>query len=159
MVKESACNARDLGSIPGSGRYPGGGTGNPIQYSCLENSMDRGAWQAKSMESESHVTEQLTLSLFCRENNKREQITSTLTRYWHLENAPCLLDSCSALIPHDSDTKHPQALESDQGLNTGLLSLNTGFIYHYHWLIWTLAYHLVEHLEASFYIWGCPFLG
>ena len=41
--KESACNARDLGSIPGSGRSPGGGNGNLLQYSCLENSMDRGA--------------------------------------------------------------------------------------------------------------------
>ena len=44
--KESACNAGDLGLIPGSGRSPGGGNGNPLQYSCLENSMDRGAWQA-----------------------------------------------------------------------------------------------------------------
>ena len=44
--KESACNAGDLGSIPGSGRSPGGGNGNPLQYSCLENSMDRGAWRA-----------------------------------------------------------------------------------------------------------------
>ena len=44
--KESACNAGDLGSIPGSGRSPGEGTGNPPQYSCLENPMDRGAWQA-----------------------------------------------------------------------------------------------------------------
>ena len=44
--KESACNAGDLGSIPGSGRSPGEGTGNPLQYSCLENSMDRGTWQA-----------------------------------------------------------------------------------------------------------------
>ena len=44
--KESACNAGDPGSIPGSGRSPGGGNGNPIQYSCLENPMDRGAWQA-----------------------------------------------------------------------------------------------------------------
>ena len=43
--KESACNARDLGSILGSGRSPGEGRGNPLQYSCLENSMDRGAWQ------------------------------------------------------------------------------------------------------------------
>jgi len=41
--KESACNAGDLGSIPGLGRYPGGENGNPLQYSCLENSMDRGA--------------------------------------------------------------------------------------------------------------------
>ena len=44
--KESACNAGDLGSIPGSGRFPGGGHGNPLQYSCLENPMDRGAWWA-----------------------------------------------------------------------------------------------------------------
>ena len=42
--KESACNAGDLGSIPGSGRFPGEGNGNPLQYSCLENSMDRGIW-------------------------------------------------------------------------------------------------------------------
>ena len=47
--KESACNAGDTGdsgSIPGSGRAPGGGNGNPFQYSCLENPMDRGAWWA-----------------------------------------------------------------------------------------------------------------
>ena len=43
---ESACNAGDLGSIPGLGRSPGEGNGNPVQYSCLENPMDRGAWQA-----------------------------------------------------------------------------------------------------------------
>ena len=44
--KESACNAGDLGLIPGSGRCPGEGNGNPLQSSCLENAMDRGAWQA-----------------------------------------------------------------------------------------------------------------
>ena len=44
MVKESACNAGVLGSIPGSGRSPGGGNGNLLQYSCLENPMDREAW-------------------------------------------------------------------------------------------------------------------
>ena len=44
--KASACNAGDLGSIPGSGRSPGEGNGNPLQYSCLENPMDRGAWWA-----------------------------------------------------------------------------------------------------------------
>ena len=42
--KESACNAGDLGLIPGSGRYPEEGNGYPLQYSCLENSMARGAW-------------------------------------------------------------------------------------------------------------------
>ena len=42
--KASMCNAGDLGSIPGSGRSPGEGNGNPLQYSSLENPMDRGAW-------------------------------------------------------------------------------------------------------------------
>ena len=44
--KESTCNAQQSSSIPGSGRSPGGGHGNPLQYSCLENPMDRGAWWA-----------------------------------------------------------------------------------------------------------------
>ena len=44
--KESACIAVDLGSIPGSGRSPGEGNGNSIQYSCMENSTDREAWWA-----------------------------------------------------------------------------------------------------------------
>ena len=49
MSKESTCNvgdAGDMGSIPGSGRSLGGEHGNPLQYSCLENPMDRGAWRA-----------------------------------------------------------------------------------------------------------------
>ena len=45
-VKASPCNAGNLGSIPGSGRSPGEGNGNPLQYSCLENPMDAGAWWA-----------------------------------------------------------------------------------------------------------------
>ena len=45
VSKESDSNAGDLGSIPGSGRCPGEGNGNPLQYSCLENPMDSGAWQ------------------------------------------------------------------------------------------------------------------
>ena len=44
--KESTCNSGDLGSIPGLGRSPGGGHGNQLQYFCLENPMDRGAWWA-----------------------------------------------------------------------------------------------------------------
>ena len=43
-IKKSACNAGNLGSIPGLGRSPGDGNGNPLQYSCLENSMDRVAY-------------------------------------------------------------------------------------------------------------------
>ena len=44
--KESACNVADQGSVPGLGRSPREGNGNPVQYSCLENPMDRGVWQA-----------------------------------------------------------------------------------------------------------------
>ena len=46
VSRESACSAGDLGLIPGSGRVFGEGNGNPLQYSCLENPMNRGAWQA-----------------------------------------------------------------------------------------------------------------
>ena len=46
VSKESACNAGDPGFIPRLGRSPGEGNGNPLQYSCLENSIDRGAWWA-----------------------------------------------------------------------------------------------------------------
>ena len=44
--KESVCNSGNVGSVSGLGRSPGEGNGNPFQYSCLENSLDRGAWQA-----------------------------------------------------------------------------------------------------------------
>ena len=46
LDKQSACSAGDLGSIPGLGRSPGEGNGNPLHYPCLENLMDRGAWWA-----------------------------------------------------------------------------------------------------------------
>ena len=46
VVKNLPANVGDTGSIPGSGRSPGGGNDNPFQYSCLKNLMDRGAWQA-----------------------------------------------------------------------------------------------------------------
>ena len=57
--KELTCNAQDPGLIPGSGRSPGEGNGNTLQYSCLENSTDRGAWAAVHW-----VAEWLTLALF-----------------------------------------------------------------------------------------------
>ena len=60
-VKASACNVGDLGLISGSGRSPGEGNGNPLQYSCLENPMDGGAWWATVHRSqrESDTTERL----------------------------------------------------------------------------------------------------
>ena len=62
--KESTCNAGDPGSIPELGGYPGEQNGYPLQYSCLENPVDRGAWQAAVLggNKESDMTEQLTLS-------------------------------------------------------------------------------------------------
>ena len=53
--KESACNVGDLGLIPGLGRSPGEGNGNPLQYSCLENSMDRGTARLQSMGLQSRL--------------------------------------------------------------------------------------------------------
>jgi len=65
--KESACNAGDPGLIPGLGRSPGEGNGYPLQYSCLENSMDRGAgWATVSMGSQKELamtTEQLSVRI------------------------------------------------------------------------------------------------
>ena len=69
--KESACNAGGPASIPELGRFPGEGNGNPLQYSCLENPMDREAWRATvhGVAKESDKTEQLTLSLFFQRAN------------------------------------------------------------------------------------------
>ena len=66
-VKASAYNAEDPGSIPGSGRSPGEGNGNPLQYSCLENSMGGGAWWATvlslSLELKSRILKASSLEI------------------------------------------------------------------------------------------------
>ena len=65
MVKNQPANAGDVGdtsSIPGTGRSPGGGNGNPLPYSCLENPTDRGSWQATVQRvAESDTTERLSM--------------------------------------------------------------------------------------------------
>ena len=73
--KESACNAGDLGLIPGSGRSPGGGNGNPLQHACLENFKDRGAWQAtvhEVTESDMNLENKYTHTLSARTLNPEQ---------------------------------------------------------------------------------------
>ena len=89
-IKESACDSGDWGSIPGSGRSPGEGNGNPLQYSCLGNSMDRGAWRvtvhgvARSWTRLSnlhfHFYFSLSLFIYIGEGNGNS------LQYSHLEN-------------------------------------------------------------------------
>ena len=64
--KEPTCNAGDVGLIPRSGKSPGEGNGNPLQYSCLENPLDRGAWQATvhGVAKESNMTKLLNNNNF-----------------------------------------------------------------------------------------------
>ena len=67
--KESTCNTGDASLIPGLGRSPGEENGNPLQYSCLENPMDRGGWRAKvHMATKSEMTE-ATARTHTQENN------------------------------------------------------------------------------------------
>ena len=73
MVKNPSANAGDLDSIPGSGRSPGEGNGYPLQYSCLENSMDRGAWQAMGM-TEDEMLDGITDSMDVSLNRLRELV-------------------------------------------------------------------------------------
>ena len=72
--KESACSGRDPGSIPGSGRFPGEGNGYSLQYSYLENSRDRGAWQA-TVHGVTNSRTQLSDNTFTFFNAKRESQT------------------------------------------------------------------------------------
>ena len=98
--KESACNAGELGSVPGSRRSPGEGTGYRLQYSCLENSTNRGAWRATVHRvTESNTTEWLTLSFTVT----MEQVTDSYIPHCH----------CSALCKWKSDyDKKPAVINS-----------------------------------------------
>ena len=69
MGKESACNAGDVGSVPGWGRSPAGGHGKILQYSCLENPMDRGAWWATVHTVAKNQTEEIEHTLGSKKNH------------------------------------------------------------------------------------------
>ena len=76
VVKHPPANAgdqRDVGLIPGSGRSPGGGHGNPLQYSCLENPMDRGAWRATVHRAVKSWTQPKGLSTHAPEVNAKDE--------------------------------------------------------------------------------------
>ena len=94
MIKNLPANAGDLGSVPGSGRTPGGGHGNPLQDSCLGNPMDRGAWQGYSPWSrkESDTTERLNkASHFYRHHSV---CTAVLSEALSRVNSAPLSSSC-----------------------------------------------------------------
>ena len=88
--KASACSAGDLGSIPGSGRSPGEGNGNPLQYSCLENPMDRGAWRATVHEV---AESQTRLSNFMHTHTTGIEVTTHWRHRWWI-----VCFSCKVLV-------------------------------------------------------------
>ena len=75
--KESTCNSGNPGLIPGLGRYPGEGKGNPLQYSGLENSIDYSPWSRK----ESDITERLSLHFTMRTRDKKTKTGNTVIRW------------------------------------------------------------------------------
>ena len=77
--KESACSAGDLGLIPGSERSPGEGNDNPLLYSCLENSMDRGAWWAYLSDFKAYHPEKWN-KMFSQENQEGHSILREETK-------------------------------------------------------------------------------
>ena len=82
--KVSACNVGDPGFIPGSGRSPGEGNGNPLQHSYLENAMDRGAWQARVHRIAKSLTGLKCLSVHTRTHNHQEGWRGS----WHVRLTP-----------------------------------------------------------------------
>ena len=106
--KESACNAGDLGLIPGLGRFPGEGNGYPLQYFCLENSKDRGAWWATVHGSQRDTTEHTYAHTFRWPGRRRkmgvwveggkmeEPLEYSIASYIHI------CDCIQSVLPHHS---------------------------------------------------------
>ena len=87
--KESTRNAGDLGSIPGLARSPGEGNGYPLQYSCLEDSIDRGAWQATVCGvTKRDTTKQLSLSIFMYVAAAAKSLQSCPTLWDPIDGSP-----------------------------------------------------------------------
>ena len=85
-VKASASNVGDPGSIPGSGRSPGEGNGTPLQYSCLENPKDRGAWQATAYgvaKSQTQPKQHSTQSWYCKDSFRLHTMFPISSSFFH----------------------------------------------------------------------------
>ena len=107
VSRTSACNAGDPGLISGSGRSPKGGNSNPLQYSCLENSMDTGAWRATV-----HVTFHVTKS-------RAQLIDYSSDNYIHFKNSICTqLDTLSSFPMYSSFTKHSILLHAVESFHS-----------------------------------------
>ena len=90
-----AGNVRDMGLIPGLGRFPGKGNGNPLQYSCLENPMDRGTWQATVHRVTQSQTQLKLAHTYCSSGNSYSLWELLLNSHWILA---CLGESMECIL-------------------------------------------------------------
>ena len=167
-VKNSPANAgdiRDTGSIPGSGRCPGGGHGNTLQYFCLENPRDRGAWWATVHGAAKSQTRLKQLSMHAR--------THTHTQRFFLPRSKRLLiswlQSSSTVILETKKTKSvttstffPSICHEVMGLDAMILvfwtlSFNPGFLLSSFTFIKRLFIHLLPLGRYHLHVWGCWF--
>ena len=128
VSKASACNTGDLGSIPGSGRSPGEGNGNPLQYSCLENPLDRGAWRATVL-GITRVGDDLALSFFLLSFFLDGHGPSLASLKPALISGGGFMSDASASGPgvHAANTHPSQALEGIEGVHGRHILFNPFF--------------------------------
>ena len=132
--KESACQARDTSSIPGSGRPPGERNGNPLQYSCLENPMDRGAWQATVHRVAKSQTRLTWLSTHAHMSQKDyEQMTMM-----------CVTSELSEAYKSGNPGSHE--LRGDDRISK---ERNPGFRWHKRELLWGVLRQALNFLNAK----------
>ena len=115
VVKNPPANARDAGSIPGSGRSPGEGNCNPLQYSCLENPMDRGAWRSTvyGVIKESDTTERLKQQMII----SQPSLNVSIKYHWD--------KWISSNNDHFRDMMHPSCLKPNMFQRVGHVSRHT----------------------------------
>jgi len=132
--KESACQARDTSSIPGSGRPPGERNGNPLQYSCLENPMDRGAWRATVHRVAKSQTRLKWLSTHAHMSQKDyEQMTMM-----------CVTSELSEAYKSGNPGSHE--LRGDDRISK---ERNPGFRWHKRELLWGVLRQALNFLNAK----------